>query len=160
MNTAPLRTGIQQKEAAIKKLFERIEGSADEALVQAYEKRISALQKEVNELRSRLREAEAAATSRRRRRWTWLAVKALLSDLRGLLAQETPAAAEAIRGADRADHDPPGATARQQTGSGVDRHVQARLPRLAAAEGEGEELSGSRDTGIHLRRGVGGDAGV
>ncbi len=96
LNTAPLKASVRDKEATIKKLFPRIEGCQDEALVQAYEKRISELQKEVNQVKEQLRAAEVH-NEPPPVPLELAAVKALLPDLRGLLNQEIPAAAEAIR---------------------------------------------------------------
>ena len=95
-DTAPLKASIRDKEASIKKLFQRIEGCEGEALNQAYEKRIAELQKEVNELRLQLRGAEVQNTPQPCP-LDLETVKGLLGDLRGLLSQEAPAAAEAIR---------------------------------------------------------------
>ena len=96
VDTAPLNAFVREKEAAIKKLFQRIEGCDDEALVQAYEKRISELQKESNHLKVQLH-AVQENNEPPPAPLDLAAVKALLSDLRGLLNQEIPAAAEAIR---------------------------------------------------------------
>ena len=96
MDTAPLTSSIRAKEAAIKKLFRRIEGCEDEALLQAYEKRIADRQKEVNELRNQLRAAEARDVPPLAP-LDLVAVSNLLADLRGLLNEEIPVAAEAIR---------------------------------------------------------------
>jgi DNA invertase Pin-like site-specific DNA recombinase len=96
INTAPLKAAIRKAEAAITKLFGRIEGSQNEALVQATENRIAQLQKEVNDLKGQLREADAH-NEPPPAPLNSAAVKALLSDVRRLLNQEIPAAAEAIR---------------------------------------------------------------
>jgi DNA invertase Pin-like site-specific DNA recombinase len=96
VSAAPIRATIREKEAAIKKLFVRVEGSDNDALVEAYEKRIAELQKEVNDFKCRLREAEANNTPPPAS-LDLAAVKSWLSDLRGLLNQEIPAAAEVLR---------------------------------------------------------------
>lgn len=96
LDTGPLKAQIRENEEAIKKLFERIEGLTDESLCQAYEKRIGDLQKELNERKARLREASAQNVATPPP-LDAASVKALLSDLRGLLNQEIPAAAEAVR---------------------------------------------------------------
>jgi hypothetical protein len=96
ITTAPLKARIREKEAAIKRLFQRIEGQEDENLCQAYEKRIGDLQKEVNELKSQLHTADVQNVPPPPP-LDVAAVKTLLADLRGLLNQEIPAAAEAIR---------------------------------------------------------------
>ncbi len=95
-DTAPLKAAIRQKEAAIKRLFQRIEGQEDEALVQAYERRITELQKEVNHQKVQLRTADAENMPPPAP-LDLTTMKTLLADLRGLLNQEIPAAAEAIR---------------------------------------------------------------
>jgi hypothetical protein len=96
VSTAPLKASIREKERAIAKLFQRIEHQADKALAQAYEKRIADLQKGVNHLRDQLRAADAQNTPAPKP-LDLAAVKALLPDLRAVLNQEIPAAAEAIR---------------------------------------------------------------
>jgi hypothetical protein len=96
VDTAPLRARIREKEAAIRKLFERIEGQEDEGLCQAYDRRIRELQKEVTELKGHLHSADTQNVPPPPP-LDLAAVKALLDDLRGLLGQEVPAAAEAIR---------------------------------------------------------------
>jgi DNA invertase Pin-like site-specific DNA recombinase len=96
VDTAPLKASIHEKEAAIKKLFGRIASSKDEELAQAYEKDISERQKEVNQLRVQLRELEVN-NKPVPAPLDLAAVKAMLSDMPGLLNQEIPAAAAAIR---------------------------------------------------------------
>jgi DNA invertase Pin-like site-specific DNA recombinase len=96
VDTAPLRARIREKEAAIRKLFQRIEGQEDEGLCRAYDKRIAELQKEVTELRGQLDAADTQNVPPPPP-LDVVTVKALLADLRGLLGQEVPAAAEAIR---------------------------------------------------------------
>jgi predicted DNA-binding protein (UPF0251 family) len=96
VDTEPLKARIREKEAAIKKLFQRIEGQEDESLCQAYEKRISALQKEVNELKIQL-QATNVQNVPPPPPLDVASVKALLVDLRELLNQKVSAAAEAIR---------------------------------------------------------------
>lgn len=95
-NTAPLKSAIREKETEIGRQFKRMEAAKDEALVQAYEKNIADLQKEVNELKRQLREVDVEnvklpdpldATK----------VVAKLGDIQALLQQEIPAAAEVIR---------------------------------------------------------------
>jgi DNA invertase Pin-like site-specific DNA recombinase len=96
VDTAPLRARIREKEASIKKLFERIEGQENEGLCRAYDRRIAELQKEVTELKGQLHTADEQNVLPPPP-LDVAAVKALLADLRGLLGQEIPAAAEAIR---------------------------------------------------------------
>jgi len=95
-NTKPFKANVRAKEASIEKLFQRIEGCKDEALIEAYEKRISKQQKEVQALKLELRGLDSQNT-RPPKPLTADAVKGLIVDLRGLLNQEIPAAAEAIR---------------------------------------------------------------
>lgn len=97
VDTAPLKAEIQRREAKIKKFFLRLDKAKDEALCQAYEKDISSEQQEVNRLRSELRQAEATNAppppplDKEQ-------VMGYLSDVRALLNNEIPAAADAIRG--------------------------------------------------------------
>jgi hypothetical protein len=95
-NTKPLKANVRTKEASIEKLFQRIEGCKDEALIEAYEKRISKQQKEVQALKLELRRAEGQNV-RPPKPLSVNAVKKLIAGMRGLLNQEIPAAAEAIR---------------------------------------------------------------
>jgi DNA invertase Pin-like site-specific DNA recombinase len=95
-NTKPLKASIRAKEASIEKSFHRIDGCKDEALIEAYEKRISKQQKEVQTLKLELRRLDSENT-RPPKPLTADAVKGLIGDLRGLLNQEIPAAAESIR---------------------------------------------------------------
>jgi hypothetical protein len=95
-NTRPLKANVRAKESSIEKLFQRIEGCKDEALIQAYEKRISQQQKELHTLKLELRRLDSQNT-RPPKPLTASTVKGLIADLRGLLNQEIPAAAEAIR---------------------------------------------------------------
>jgi DNA invertase Pin-like site-specific DNA recombinase len=94
--TGPLRAELRRREAAVAKLFLRVEAADDEELCRAYDRRIKEHQREVARLRGELRQAEEqnaappALLDRGR-------VRSLLADLRGLLSQEIPAAAEAIR---------------------------------------------------------------
>ena len=121
-NTGPLKASIRAKEASNEKLFQRIEGCSDEALVQAYEKRISKQQKEVQTLKLELRRLDSQ-NKRPPKPLTVESVKELIEDLRGLLNQEIPAAAEAILGVDRADHNPAGEDRRKKSRGQVDCHV-------------------------------------
>jgi hypothetical protein len=95
-DTRPLKASIRAKETSIEKLFQRIEGCEDEALIQAYERRISQQQKEVQALKLELRRGESQNV-RPPKPLTVDTVKELIADLRGQLYQEIPAAAEAIR---------------------------------------------------------------
>src|SRR5207249_2189919 len=76
--------------------FQRIERQADEDLAQAYEQRIAELQKEVNHLKHQLHTADVH-NEPPPAPLDLAAVKALLADLRGVLNQEIPAAAESNR---------------------------------------------------------------
>jgi DNA invertase Pin-like site-specific DNA recombinase len=96
VNTAPMKAKVRTTEAKLKKLFERIEDETDEDLCKAYDKRIKALQKDLDEQQAALRSAEPQNGKK---------VKALdpkraevfLASMRALLNQEVPMAAEAIR---------------------------------------------------------------
>jgi DNA invertase Pin-like site-specific DNA recombinase len=93
----PLRNTIRKKEEKVKKLVDRVaKCQGNETLIRVYEQQITELGKEVDQIRVELREAESSnevppspLDSN--------AVMSLLQDLRGLLNQEIPAAAEAIR---------------------------------------------------------------
>ena len=96
VDTEPMKAKLRDYQGRTKKLVKKVEKEPDESLCDAYHARIKELQKEVNELRTAIREAEAhnqeppepLAVER---------AKVYLTDLRGLLNQEIPMAAEAIR---------------------------------------------------------------
>jgi hypothetical protein len=96
VDTEPMKAKLRDFQARIKKLVKKVEKEPDEILCDAYHSRIKELQKEVNDLRTAIREAEShneeppAPLDVQR-------AKAYLADLRGLLNQEIPMAAEAIR---------------------------------------------------------------
>ena len=96
VDTAPMKAKLRDYQGRIKKLVKKVEKEPDEALCDGYHARIKELQKEVNELKAAIREAEAhnqeppAPLDVER-------AKVYLADLRGLLNQEIPMAAEAIR---------------------------------------------------------------
>mgnify|MGYP000573351674 CR=1 FL=1 len=96
VDTEPLKAKLRDYQNRIRKLVKKVEREPDEALCEGYHVRIKELQKEVNELRTTIREAEArnepppAPLDIER-------AKVYLADLRGLLNQEIPMAAEAIR---------------------------------------------------------------
>jgi hypothetical protein len=95
-DTRSLKTKAKRLRANIKRYFERSDGSDDPNLRDAYDKRIAATQKELNEVQSDIRDAELQNTvppppldlDR---------VKDYLADLRTLLNQETAASAESLR---------------------------------------------------------------
>lgn len=97
VNTAPLRAEIQRREAAVKKLFLRIEKEDDPDLTEPYNKRIKEHQQEINRLRRLLHDADAENDAEPPQPLDKARVKDYVSDLRELLNQEIPAAAEAIR---------------------------------------------------------------
>jgi DNA invertase Pin-like site-specific DNA recombinase len=96
VSTMATKREIQRLEAAIKKLFMRIEREDDQDLCDAYDKRIKDHQCQMQQLRAELRQAEARneppppPLDKAR-------IRAYLADIRGLLNQEIPAAAETIR---------------------------------------------------------------
>ena len=96
VDSEPMKSKVRDFTARIKKLVQKVEKEPDEALCDGYHARIKELQKEVNELKTTIREAEAhnqappAPLDAER-------AKVYLTDLRGLLNQEVPMAAEAIR---------------------------------------------------------------
>lgn len=96
INVEPLKVELRQKEVAIKRLVKKVESTDDDALSEGYDKRIKELQREVNTLNASIREANA----RNRKSVPELddaSVRGYLRDLRGVLEQEIPVAAEALR---------------------------------------------------------------
>jgi DNA invertase Pin-like site-specific DNA recombinase len=96
MDTTSMKAKVRDYTARIQKLVAKVEKEPDEALCDGYHTRIKELQKEVNDLKAAIREAEfrsqppPAPLDLER-------AKTYLADLRGLLNQEIPMAAEAIR---------------------------------------------------------------
>ncbi len=96
VDTVPMKTKVRDYQARIRKLVKLVEKELDEGLCDGYDVRIKELQREVNELKSMVREAEVhnedppAPLDAQR-------AKVYLADLRKLLNQEIPMAAEAIR---------------------------------------------------------------
>jgi DNA invertase Pin-like site-specific DNA recombinase len=95
-DTGSIKTAIRQKEVIIKHLFERIKPQEDEALIQAYERQISEQQTVLNQLKAQLRAVEVRE-SPLPPPLNLESVTSLLTDLRGILHQEVPIAAEMIR---------------------------------------------------------------
>jgi hypothetical protein len=96
VNPAPMKGKVRTLEAKIKKLVARVEDEPDKELCIAYDRRIKELQKEVNKLLAKIRDAER----QNRKPVKPLSLdKAMtyLSTLRETLNQEIPVAAEAIR---------------------------------------------------------------
>ena len=96
INTAPLKAKVRDYQGRIKKLVQKVEKEPDETLCDAYHVRVKELQGEVNELKTTIRHAEmhnqeppAPLDAER--------AQVFLADLRKLLNQEIPMAAEAIR---------------------------------------------------------------
>ena len=95
VDTEPMKAKVRDYTTKIKKLVKKVE-KEDDALCEGYHVRIKELQKEVNELKTTIREAEVhnqeppAPLDVER-------ANVYLADLRGLLTQEIPMAAEAIR---------------------------------------------------------------
>jgi hypothetical protein len=83
--------------AKIKKLVQRVEDEPDDGICAAYDQRIKELQKDLKPLEDRIRDAEQRNRKRRLKPLELKRAKEYLADLRGLLNQETPMAAEAIR---------------------------------------------------------------
>jgi DNA invertase Pin-like site-specific DNA recombinase len=96
IETKPLKKKIAESESVIKQLFKRIEGQSDAGLCQAYDKRIAEHQKEVNKLKQELRKAESHNV-KPPPPLSLETVNALVADLRQVLNQEVPVAAEALR---------------------------------------------------------------
>jgi DNA invertase Pin-like site-specific DNA recombinase len=96
VNTTPWKAEIRKLEAKIKKLMALVEDEPDKDLCIAHNNRIKQLQKEVNSLAEKVREAEG----KKRKAAKPLSikkVKSYLASFRETLNQEIPAAAEAIR---------------------------------------------------------------
>lgn len=97
VNTGPLRAKARKLEAKIKKLVTRVEDEPDEQLCNAYDQRIKELQKDLQPLRDQILQAEQLNRRKKAKPIKLDRCKAYLADLRGLLNQETPMAAEVIR---------------------------------------------------------------
>jgi len=144
--TGPLKAEIQQRQAAVQKLFLRIESEGDEALCQAYDKRIKEHQREINHLRAELRQAETqnveppAPLDRE-------AVKSLLPNLRELLNQEIPAGGS-DSGPDRADRNSPGAGPWQEARRPLDCQLQPGFAGIATPGSQGPGLSRFYHSGV------------
>ena len=96
VDTTPMKAKVRDYTDRIKKLVKKVEKEPDESLCDAYHVRIKELQKEVNELTTAIREAEAH-NQKPPEPLDVDRAKDYLDDLRGLLNQEIPMAAEAIR---------------------------------------------------------------
>ncbi|MCA9054935.1 MAG: recombinase family protein [Planctomycetaceae bacterium] len=97
VDTAPLQRLVRKLESKISGLVRRVEEKLGDPVCEEYEKRIRQLKAELTPLRDQLREAqrinrrqELAPIDRQR-------VQEYLQDLRGVLNQETPVAAESLR---------------------------------------------------------------
>jgi len=95
-DVGPIKKRIAEKVVAIKKLFERIEYQDDPNLCDAFEKRISEHQKEENRLKQELRLMEDRNV-KPPPPLNLKTVTKLLGNLREILNQEIPLAAEALR---------------------------------------------------------------
>jgi len=96
VNSAALNAEVRKKEAKLQKLVLRIEDEPDEALCIAYHKRVKQLQKELNELNSKISEAEAG----QRKQPTPLPLdraKQYVAEFHKTMNEAIPVAAEAIR---------------------------------------------------------------
>jgi hypothetical protein len=96
VNAAPMKAKVRDRTARIKKLVQTIENEPDETLCAGYHSRIRELQKEVNDLNTVIREADAH-NQKPPEPLDVQRVLVLLTDLRELFNQEIPMAAEAIR---------------------------------------------------------------
>lgn len=95
-DTTPLKNKVREKEALIKKLFARLGKAKDEDLCSAYEQQIAQLKREVKKLNGELQDHNVnnAAPPKPLKLKD---VRRYVSDLRSVLNQEIPAAADAIR---------------------------------------------------------------
>ena len=96
VDTTPMKAEVRKKQAAIKMYFERIEKNLGKPVCEEYEERIGKLRTEIDSLKETIREAEVH-NGRPLKPLDFKQVKAYLADLRKLLCQEIPMAAEAIR---------------------------------------------------------------
>jgi hypothetical protein len=96
VDVGPLKAEVRKREAKIRKLVARVENEPDEELCVGYDRRIKELQREVNELNSQIRKA-APQSPRQVAPLTVEQAHFLLADIRALLNQDIPIAAEAIR---------------------------------------------------------------
>lgn len=96
VNTAPLKAKIRKLETTIKKLVVLIEEEPDETLCVAYNHRVKELQKELNTLLTKVRDA-VAVKKRALKPLSVKKAKEYLSRFREILKQDIPAAAAAIR---------------------------------------------------------------
>lgn len=98
VNVAPLRSRIASLQKKIDSFVQRVENlkESEEGLREGYERRIMQQQKEVDELKKQLRETEQtnAPVPPKLSKKT---LRAYLPELRAILNQEIPVAAEAIR---------------------------------------------------------------
>lgn len=92
----PLMAKAKKHSSTIEKLVRQVESEQDEELCDGYHRRIKQLQTELNEIRAEIRKAETVNAGPPQP-LNIERVKGYLDDLRGLLHQEIPAAAEAIR---------------------------------------------------------------
>lgn len=97
VDTAPLKAEIGRREAAVKKLVVRIEKEDDEALNDAYDKRVKEHQRELNRLRAALHQAEKQNDFKLPPPLNKERILAYLADVPALFRQDIPMAAEAIR---------------------------------------------------------------
>jgi hypothetical protein len=98
VDVAPLRSQIAALQKKVDSFVRRVEDlkESEEGLREGYERRIIQQQKEVEELRKQLREAEQTNTPLPCK-LSKKALRAYLPELRAILNQEIPVAAEAIR---------------------------------------------------------------
>lgn len=95
-DTRAMKSELRKKESVIKKLFDRLGKASDEHLCSAYEQQIAQLKREADHLKGEIRNLDAK-NAPPPAPLKLKDVKRYVEDLRGLLNQEIPAAAEAIR---------------------------------------------------------------
>ena len=96
VNTGPKNAEVRKLEAKRKKLVLRVENEEDEELCDGYHQRIKELQREINRLQAEIQDAEARVRQPPKPLSLDRAA-ALLTDVRKILNEEIPVAAEAIR---------------------------------------------------------------
>jgi DNA invertase Pin-like site-specific DNA recombinase len=96
IDTSRLRAAARAEESAITKLVGRVESATSEEVIAVYEQRITTRRKNLERLRREIQDAESQNATPPEL-LDLDRVKTYVADLRGLLTQNIPASAEAIR---------------------------------------------------------------
>ena len=97
IEVGPMKATLRDYQKRVKKLVKKVEKEPDDDLCEAYHSRIKELQKKINELKAAIRQADQQNRKKDIKPLKLDQAMAYLADLRGLLNQEIPMAAEAIR---------------------------------------------------------------